>query len=121
MQLTITANTSGASRTGSVVIAGQILTVTQAGGGGTPAAVLVTPNSGSTASQTFVLQYSDTAGATSLQSVWVWFAASGSTANSCLLTYSVGANQMNLLNDADTSWSTATVEQPRPCRTANVR
>ncbi len=40
---------------------------------GTPAAVSVTPGSGSGASQTFALQYSDTAGAASLQQVWVYF------------------------------------------------
>src|SRR6202034_2877898 len=43
------------------------------GASGTPAVVSVTPNSGSALTQTFTLQYSDTAGAANLQRVGVWF------------------------------------------------
>jgi hypothetical protein len=71
--------------------------------------VSVTPNSGSGASQTFALQYSDTAGAGSLQRVWVWFNAtlSGTGASSCLLYYDSTVNQINLMNDAGTGWTAA--------------
>ncbi|MGP0075876.1 MAG: hypothetical protein ACLPWF_28500, partial [Bryobacteraceae bacterium] len=73
-------------------------------GAGTPAAVSVTPNSQSGLNQTFVLEYSDTAGAASLQNLWVWFGASlGGSANSCVLNYNIASNQVTLLaNDGET-------------------
>src|ERR1700728_4163754 len=77
------------------------------GSGGTPAVVSVTPNSGSGLSQTFTLQYSDTAGAGSLQRIGVWF--DNSTTNSagaCVAYYTPANNEVNLFNDA----STATVQ-----------
>jgi uncharacterized membrane protein len=70
--------------------------------------VSVTPSSGSGAQQTFALQYADTLGATDLATVWVWFTSNfntGSSANSCLVYYARGANQLFLLNDAGTAWS----------------
>jgi hypothetical protein len=75
-----------------------------------PTAISVTPNSGSTASQTFTLQYSDSAGATSLQSVWAYFNATlaNPASNSCLLYYNVAANQINLLQNDGTAWFSAT-------------
>ncbi len=65
----------------------------------------VTPSSGSGASQTFALQYSDTAGASSLQQVWVYFNATlaNPASNACLLYYNVVTNQINLLGDNGTS------------------
>jgi hypothetical protein len=84
-------------------------TWTVPGAGGTPAAISVTPSSGSTASQNFTLQYSDTGGTGSLSWVWVWFSAtSGSSASSCVLYYQPSTNQVNLLNDAGNSWTAAT-------------
>jgi hypothetical protein len=76
---------------------------------GAPADVSVTPNSGSGTSQTFALQYSDTAGAGSLQRVWVWFNAtlSGTGSSSCLLYYDSTVNQINLMNDAGNGWTAA--------------
>jgi Pro-kumamolisin, activation domain/Bacterial Ig-like domain (group 3) len=77
---------------------------------GTPATVSVTPNSGSGASQTVALVYSDTAGAASLQGVWAWFNATlaDSAASSCFVNYDTAVNQINLMNDAGTAWLTAT-------------
>jgi hypothetical protein len=78
--------------------------------GGTPAAVSVLPGSGSGASQSFALQYSDTAGAASLQFVYGWFNTNLTNAgNSCLLYYQPSVNQLNLLNDAATTWLVATL------------
>jgi len=76
---------------------------------GTPATVSVTPNSGSVATQSFALQYSDTAGATSLQRVWVYFntTVASPASNTCLLFYDSTANQINLMNDAGTGWTAA--------------
>ncbi len=78
--------------------------------GGIPAANSVTPNSGSGASQTFTLQYSDSGGATSLQSVWAYFNATlaNPASNSCLLYYNVAANQINLIENSGTAWFAAT-------------
>jgi archaellum component FlaF (FlaF/FlaG flagellin family) len=60
----------------------------------------VTPGSGTGATQTFALQYSDSNGAASFQTAWVWFnAAFSSTANSCFLYYDRAANQLNLAPD----------------------
>ena len=75
-----------------------------------PTANSVTPNSGSGASQTFALQYSDSAGATSLHSVWAYFNATlaNPASNSCLLYYNVAANQINLLQNSGTAWFAAT-------------
>ena len=49
----------------------------------------VAPASGSGASQTFALQYGDTAGATDLAETWVWFNATfaANAANSCMAYY----------------------------------
>jgi uncharacterized repeat protein (TIGR01451 family) len=65
----------------------------------------VTPSSGSGSSQTFALQYSDTAGASSVSTVWVWFNATFSTAaNSCMVYYDRAATTVYLINDAGTQW-----------------
>ncbi len=65
------------------------------------------PSSGSAASQTFALQYSDSLGAADLSTVWVWFSAtmSSGAANSCMLYYSRPLNQLYLLNDAGNAWA----------------
>jgi len=85
-------------------------TVTLSPSGGTPTTVSVTPSSGSTASQTFSLEYSDPAGASSLQQVWVYFNATlaNPASNACMLYYQPSSNQINLLNDAATAWLPAT-------------
>ena len=76
---------------------------------GVPATVSVTPNSGTGASQNFALEYSDTAGAASLQYAYAWFNASlTSAAGSCFVYYQSATNQLNLLNDAATAWLVAT-------------
>jgi hypothetical protein len=78
---------------------------------GTPATVSVSPNSGSGATQAFTLQYSDTAGAASLQQVWAYFNASlaNPASNACMLYYNTATNQINLLNDSATAWLPATL------------
>ncbi len=73
-----------------------------------PSAVSVTPSSGSGASQSFALQYSDTAGAASLSLVYVWFNPTlTSAANSCFLYYQASTNQLNLLNNTATAYLSA--------------
>ena len=77
---------------------------------GPAATVSVTPSSGSAASQTFALQYSDTGGAASLQTVWVYFSATlaNPASNSCLLYYRLSVNQISLAQDGGTTWFSAT-------------
>jgi hypothetical protein len=93
---------SGWQTRGTWTVPGVVATVT---------ADLVTPASGSGASQSFALQYSDTAGAMDLATTWVWFTATfgSSAANSCLVYYSRGTNTVSLLNDAGTAWIAGTV------------
>ena len=123
---------AGASRPGTVVVAGQRYTITPTGSdssvprpsnrtpanesvlssiAGTPSTVSVTPSSGSGASQTFALKYFDTAGASSLQQVWVYFnaALANPARNACLLYYSAVTNQISLLGDNGTTWQAATL------------
>ena len=76
----------------------------------TAAAISATPSSGSGATQTFALQYSDTAGAASLQTVWAYFSATlaNPATNTCLLYYNVAGNQIELLQDSGSTWTAAT-------------
>ena len=85
-------------------------------GSGAPAAMTVTastvsPASGSGATQTFALEYGDTAGATDLATAWVWFNATfaPSASNSCMAYYDRRSNRLNLLNDAGTGYSSRAV------------
>ena len=69
----------------------------------------VTPSSGSGLTQTFTLQYSDSAGAASLASVWVGFGTSASypAPSACTVEYSPSTNALYLENDAATSATAA--------------
>ena len=90
---------------------------------GIPSTVSVTPNSGSGTSQTFTLQYSDTAGAANLQQVWVYFNATlaNPASNACMLYYNAATSQINLLNDNATAGCRRLWGLRRRCRTASVR
>ena len=85
----------------------QLGTWTVPGASAVPAAVSVTPNAGSLASQTFAFQYSDPAGASSLQTVWVYISATlaSPATNTCLLYYNPAANQINLAQDSGSTWA----------------
>jgi hypothetical protein len=81
---------------------------------GAPAVITadsVTPASGSGSTQTFAVQFSDSAGANDLAQAWVWFSASFTTpvANSCLTYYDRAGNRLLLLDDGGTAWLSATV------------
>jgi hypothetical protein len=73
---------------------------------GTVSAVSVTPSSGSGSTQTFALQYSNTNGATSLKTAWVWLHATfaANSANSCLAYYDRPSGTLRLLDDASSVW-----------------
>jgi len=68
-------------------------------------AVSVTPNSGSGLTQTFALQYSDSAGANNLASVWVAFSgtASNPAPSSCAVRYVPSIQGIYLEDDTVTS------------------
>ena len=74
-----------------------------------PAVASVTPAAGSGVQQTFALHYTDSAGVADLSTVWVWITSNNfsaaSSPNACLLYYAKAANQLFLLNDAGTTWS----------------
>jgi uncharacterized repeat protein (TIGR01451 family) len=97
-------------------------TWTVTAGSGVPSTVSVTPSSGSGASHSFALQYSDTAGAASLELVYAWFNANSTSASSsCILYYQPSTNQLNLLNDGATAWQSATPGAATTLQTANAR
>jgi hypothetical protein len=106
---TVSPNLSNTARSGVFYAGTQQFTITEAGVG-TAAVVSATPSSGAGATQAFALQYSDTAGAGNLSWVWAWFSPTlGNSADSCLLYYLPSTNQVNLMNDAGTAWTAATL------------
>ena len=68
--------------------------------GAPPSTVGVTPNSGTGASQTFSLQFSDPAGASDLTTVSVLINSSQSASAGCLVTYTLATNALALWTDA---------------------
>jgi len=78
---------------------------------GTPGVVSATPLAGYGTAETFVLQYTDAAGATNLAQVWVYLNATlaNPATNACMLYYNTATNQINLLNDNATMWLPATL------------
>ena len=79
---------------------------------GTPAGVTagpVSPTAGSGLQQTFTFQYSDGVGANDLSSMYVLFGATFSGINACMVEYYRTGNIIYLLNDAGTTWSSATI------------
>jgi hypothetical protein len=77
------------------------------GGSGPPAAVSVTPASGSGTSQTFTFVYSDPRGFAAISTVSVIINGTLSAANGCYLYYTRAANAMYLSNDAASAWLSA--------------
>jgi hypothetical protein len=65
--------------------------------------VSVTPAAGSGASQTFSFLIFDQKGASDLATVWMQI-STGASANSCYSRYDTLANNLYLLNDANTAW-----------------
>jgi Zn-dependent metalloprotease len=85
---------------------------------GPPAVVTadsITPNAGTGASQTFALQFGDTAGANDLTTTWTWISPSftASLANSCLFNYTPATNTLVLFDDAGTATFTGTLGSDR--------
>jgi len=81
---------------------------------GTPSTVSVTPNTGSGRSANFVLRYADTAGAADLLNARVRFVASslnsaGDGVGTCSVKYNPASRSVSLLNDAGTTWVSATI------------
>ena len=66
----------------------------------------IVPSSGSGASQTFAVQFSDTSGAMNLSTAYVLF--SGSGGSSCLAYFHRMSNTIGLLNDAATQYMSGT-------------
>ncbi len=102
--LAVTSHNTGASTTSAVdsvsvtLIAPPVITATSS-----------SPSSGTGGTQTFALQYGDTAGAVDLNTAWVWFSPSmtASSAGSCMVYYDRPANRVFLLNDAGAAYVSA--------------
>jgi hypothetical protein len=71
----------------------------------------VSPSSGSGATQTFQLTYSDTLGAARISTAWVWIntTLTSTSANSCLTYYDRSASRLYLIDDAGTNWTSGTL------------
>ncbi len=69
----------------------------------------VSPNSGSGLQQTFTFQYADGVGANDLSTTYALFSATFSGTNACMIEYYRPGNIIYLLNDAGTTWSSATI------------
>jgi hypothetical protein len=102
-------NTITATYGGSALLSGSSATLSLGIVGVTVAAGSAAPSSGSGASQTFALQYSDNGGAPNLRQVWVYFNATlaNPASHACMLYYDAAAKQIYLLNDTATAWTAA--------------
>jgi hypothetical protein len=68
--------------------------------------VSASPSSGSGAAQTFVLRYSDSAGATNLTQTWAFLTANFSNpAGTCMVYYDRPSARLYLLNSTGTAWT----------------
>jgi hypothetical protein len=74
---------------------------------GTPAVQSLKPTSGKLANAIYTLKFSDTAGATNLQSASVWFnsTSSNSQVSSCVVSYVASSRKIGLLDDTGTTWT----------------
>lgn len=89
-------------------------TVPPPAGPGVPSVVSVTPGSGSGASGTFVLLYSDTVGASDLGNAKVRVVSTSvdganTSAGTCTASYDPDGNSLSLQNDAGTAWVAGTI------------
>ena len=75
----------------------------------TPAAVSVTPSSGSGATAVFTAKYSDTGGGSALTTAGILVNTSAGTNLACWVTYSPATNLFSLADDLPASGSTTTV------------
>ena len=64
-------------------------------------AVSASPSAGSGRTRTFVLQYSDSRGASKLVSEWVWFSGGPGI---CMVYHERSTNRLHLLNDSGRAW-----------------
>jgi len=74
-----------------------------------PVPVSVTPQTGSGATPSFALVYSDTDGATDIQTAQFLIATSPQATNACAISYSRPSNQISLYIDSTSSWASAAV------------
>jgi hypothetical protein len=105
---TVAAN-PGAQRTGTLTIAGQLFTVTQAAAQLPPQAVSVSPALGSGSTQTFTLVFSDPNGAADLTSAQVIVNPAVSGVSSCYVWIDPVHKGVYLTNDAYSAWQGTTL------------
>jgi hypothetical protein len=97
---TVAPNTGAGSRTGSLMIAGEIFTITQSGS----PVISVTPAFGSGSAQTFALTVADSNGAGNIAGTWFLVNSSLSSVHGCGVQFNRAANTFELMNDAGSGW-----------------
>ncbi|MEX2302956.1 MAG: hypothetical protein WD733_18570, partial [Bryobacterales bacterium] len=78
-------------------------------GNQTPTVVSVAPNSGTGMEQSFEFAFADADGYSDIVEAEVNFATANSFANACYVRFDPSSNEVELRNDANSSWSTASV------------
>ena len=107
----LTANSTPSTRTGTITIARQSFTITQASSNPQPTPVAVSPTGGSSVvatSKTFTFTYSDAGGASSLAQAGVLFNSTVSPVAGCRLTWAKSSGFLSLADDAADGGYTAT-------------
>ena len=98
------ANPGPSSRIGTLTVAGQTFTVTQAAPVVVITNVSATPSSGSGSVQTFGFLFSDSNGFTDLSTIYMLINPVLNWPGSCFTSYVRSSNTLYLLNDAGTFW-----------------
>ncbi|MBS1872221.1 MAG: SBBP repeat-containing protein [Acidobacteria bacterium] len=104
-----TANATGNTRTGTILIAGQTLTVTQPGGNQTPTVGNIIDAGMQGSWRVLSAGVADNDGATDIAKLDIIISPSGATANACYIEYSPIGRTIQVSNDAGTAFGTAAV------------
>ncbi|OYW16756.1 MAG: hypothetical protein B7Z55_13905, partial [Planctomycetales bacterium 12-60-4] len=105
------ANTAASARTGTISIGRQGYNITQQSTNSQPAATGVSPAASTLAVSTysvFEAVFTDLDGATTLNTVNLWFTAGSEQGNACRVEYRRGTNELRLYGDSNSGWQFTT-------------
>jgi M6 family metalloprotease-like protein len=105
------ANTAATARTGTISIGRQGYNITQQSANNQPAATGVGPAASTLAVSTysvFEAVFTDLDGATTLNTVNLWFTAGSEQGNACRVEYRRGTNELRLYGDSNSGWQFTT-------------
>lgn len=108
----VTANSTGNSRTGSLTIARQNWNLTQTSSNSVPFAAYVIPNSGSSlqdAAQTFQFTFTDGNGAGDITNAAILFSPAGALPNACYAEWVRSGSQIRLYSDDGSNYVSRTI------------